>query len=189
MKNAAVLIFAVLVFTGITSCQKTKDQVNKAAEFDMNYSTGDITIPSASIPSTLTGSSATTQVVEFNTPEISTASASKFTSESTTQDLIEEIKMTKFNISNSSGNLNFLKSISIYIKTSGLGDLLVATKTVVPQNVSSFNADLTDVNIKQFIFKDKIQFKVSATFYTNSGASGEQKLKTAQTMHVIGKRI
>ncbi|PBQ32195.1 hypothetical protein CNR22_10565 [Sphingobacteriaceae bacterium] len=186
MKNAAIVILAVLVFAGITSCQKTKDEVNKATAFDMNYTTGDITIPSSTLAAVVTG---TTQTVEFNTPEISTASASRFTSESTTQDLIEEIKMTKFTISNSSGNLNFLKSINIYIKTSGLGDLLIATKTVIPQNVSTVNADLTDVNIKQFIFKDKIQFKVSVTLIAGTNASGDQKLKTSQTMHVKGKRI
>ena len=186
MKNAAVFIFAVLVFAGITSCQKTKDEVNKATEFDMNYSTGDITVPSSTLTTVVSGS---TQTVEFNTPEISTASTSRFTSESTTQDLIDEIKMTKFNVSNSNGNLNFLKSINIYIKTSGLGDVLVATKTVVPQNVSSFNADLTDVNIKHYIFKDKIQFKVSVVLMAGSGASGDQKLKTSQTMRVKGKRI
>lgn len=186
MRNAAILIFAVLVFAGITSCQKTKNEINKTTEFDMNYSTGDITVPSSTLAAVVSG---TTQTVEFNTVEISTASSSKFTSESTTQDLIEEIKMTKFTISNSSGNLNFLRSIDIYIKTSGLGDVLIATKAVVPQNVSSVNADLTDVNIKQHIFKDKIQFKVRATLLTGSGASGEQKLKTSQTMHVKGKRI
>ena len=126
MKKAATFIMAVLLVAGISSCQKTKNDINKATEFDMNYTTGDIIIPSASIPSTLTPPSGTIQAIDFNTPDISTASASRFTSESTTQDLIDEIKMTKFTISNSSGNLNFLKSISIYIKTSGLGDVLVA---------------------------------------------------------------
>jgi len=185
MKKAAVFIFAVLVFAGITSCQKTKNDINKATEFDMSYTTGDITIPS----STLTTPAGTTQAIDFNTPDISTASASRFTSESTTQDLIDEIKMTKFNISNSSGNLNFIKSISIYIKTSGLGDILVASKTSIPQNVSTVDADLTSVNIKQYLFKDKIQFRVSATLIAGTGASGDQKLKTSQTMHVKGKRI
>jgi len=188
MKNAATLILAVLVFAGITSCQKTKDDINKATEFDMNYST-EVTIPSTTLTIPPGVPSTTTQPIDFNTPEISTASASRFTSESTTQDLIDEIKLTKFNISNPGGNLNFLKSISIYIKTTGMGDVLIAKKTDIPQNISSLDADLQNENIKQFIFKDKIQFKVNVTLITSSGNSGDQKLKTSQTVHVKAKKI
>lgn len=188
MKNAATLLFAVLVFIGITSCEKTKDDVNKATEFDMSYSS-EFTIPSTTLTVPGGTPTTTTQPIDFNTPEISTGSASKFASESTTKDLIEEIKMTRFNISNPNGNLNFLKSISIYIKTSDLGDVLVATKTNIPQNVSSVDADLKDVNIKEYIFKDKIQFRVNVTLITGTGTTGDQKLKVSQTVHIKGKRI
>src|SRR5689334_1062383 len=98
MKKAATLILAVLVVAGISSCEKTKKEVNKATEFDMNYAT-EVSIPT----STLAIPSGSTQTLDFNTPEISTQSASRFASEETTKDLIEEIKMTKFNISNSNG--------------------------------------------------------------------------------------
>lgn len=188
MKKAALFIFAVLVFAGITSCEKTKSDINKATEFDMDYST-EFTVPSSTLNVPGGTPSATTQPIDFNTPEIPTASASKFSSQSTTKDLIEEIKMIKFNISNPSGNLNFLKSFTIYLKTSNLGDVPVASKTVIPQNVSSLDADLADVNIKEYIFKDKIQFRINVVLVTGTGASADQKLKTSQTMHVKGKRI
>ena len=188
MKKAATFILAVLVSAGITSCEKTKEDINKATEFDMNYST-EFTIPSSTLTVPGGAPSATTQPIDFNTPEISTASANRFTSESTTKDLIEEIKMTKFNISNPGGNLNYLKSFTIYLKTSNLGDVAVASKTVVPQNVSTLDADLANVNIKEYIFKDKIQFRINVVLITGTGASGDQKLKTTQTMHVKGKRI
>ncbi len=188
MKKTATLLFVVLVIAGITSCQKTKDNVNKATEFDMSYST-EFTIPSTTLTPPSGMSTSTTQPIEFNTPDISTASASKFSSESTTKDLISEIKMTKFNISNPNGNLNYLKSLSIYLKTSDLVDVLVATKTNIPQNISSLDCDLGDVNIKEYIFKDKIQFKISAVLITGTGASGDQKLKTSQTLHVKAKKI
>jgi len=188
MKNTATLLFAVLVFAGITSCTKAKDEVNKATEFDMNYST-EFTIPSTTLtpPSGMTTS--TTVPIDFNTPDISTASANKFASESTTKDLISEIKMTRFNISNPNGNLNYLKSLSIYLKTTDMGEVLVATKTNIPQNISSLDADLSDVNIKEYIFKDKIQFRINVVLITGTGASGDQKLKTSQTVHVKGKKI
>lgn len=188
MKKAATFILAVLVLAGITSCEKAKDDINKATEFDMNYST-EVTIPSTTFTIPQGVPSTTTQPIDFTTPEISTASASRFTSESTTQDLIEEIKLTKFNISNPNGNLNFLKSISIYIKTTGMGDLLIATKTNIPHNTSSTDADVKAENIKNYIFKDKIQFKVNVTLITTSDKMGDQKLKTSQTMHVKAKKI
>jgi hypothetical protein len=97
--------------------------------------------------------------------------------------------MTKFNISNPDGNLNYLHSLSIYLKTSNLGDILVATKSNIPQNISSVEADLEDVNIKEYIFKDKIQFRISVSLVTGKDAGGDQKLKTEQTVHVKGKKI
>lgn len=177
-----------MVVIGMTSCQKAKEEVNNATEFDMNYS-AEFTIPSTTLTPPGGAPSNTTQPIDFNTPEISTESAGRFSSESTSKDLVEEIKMTKFTISNSAGNLNYLKSFSIYLKTSGMGDVLVASKTDIPQNTSSVDADLAGVNIKEYIFKDKIQFRVNVVLITGTGSSGDQKLKTSQTMHVKGKRI
>jgi hypothetical protein len=178
MKNAAIIILAVLALAGITSCQKAKDAVNKATEFDMSYST-QFSIPSTSIT--------VTQPVDFTTPNIPTQSSSRFISEQTTQDLIDEIKMTKFVVSNPNGNLNYLKSLSIYLKTSNLGDVLVATESNIPENISTINASLQDVNIKQYIFNDQIQFRVNVTITT--GLTNDQTLKIDQTVHVKGKRI
>jgi hypothetical protein len=179
MKKAATYLIAVLLISGIASCKKAKDDVNKATEFDMNYST-QVTVPK-------TSTYTVTQPVDFETPEISTQSSNRFASESTTQDLIDEIKITKFNISNPNGNLDFLKSISIYIKSSGMGDLLIATKSNIPAGTTSIAADLTDANIKQYIFKEKIKFKVSLTITT--GTSSDQTLKVDETVHVKGKRV
>jgi hypothetical protein len=94
--------------------------------------------------------------------------------------------MTRFNLSVASGNLNFLKSLNIYLKTSGLGDILIATKTVIPQNVSSFGMDLQDVNVKEYIFNDKIQFRVAVTIQT--GLTATQQLKMDQTVRVKAKK-
>jgi|GEM_PF-938761 len=188
MKKAASFILAVLVLAGITSCEKTKSDINKATEFDLNYAT-EFAIPSTTLTAPGGTPSSTTQPIDFNTPDISTASASRFTSESTTKDLITEIKLTKFNIANPSGNLNFLKTMSIYLKTTDLGDVLVATKSNFPANSTSIDADLVDVNIKEYIFKDKIQFRVNVVLITGTAASGDQKLKISQTMHVKGKKI
>lgn len=153
------------------SCKK-----NKITEFDIDYSST-LTIPSSSITVNVPA--------DFTTPDINTDSKNKFTSEKTVQNLVDEIKMTKFDLSVANGNLNFLKSLSVYIKTSDLGDVLIATKTSIPQNVSSFGMDLQDVNIKEYIFNDKIQFRVTVTIQTALAAT--QQLKMDQRVHVKAK--
>ena len=163
----------------VLSCQKEKDKVNEATEFDLNYSTT-LPIPAAAIVNT-------TVPVTFTSPDITTNSSSRFSSEKTTKEFISEIKFTKFKISTNTGNLDFLKSISISIQTDGMGDQAIATKTAIPQGQTSVDADLGDVNIKDYIFKDKIRFKVSVTVST--GVSSDQELKLEQTLRVKGKKI
>lgn len=178
MKKAALFVLAVMVVAGICSCEKTKDTINEATEFNIDYST------SLSIPST---SVSVSVPADFTTPEISTQSVSKFASEKTTQELIDEIKLTRFNISNPSGNLDFLDSVSIYIKTGSVGDILVATKSKIPKGTAQVVADMKDVNIKTHISKEKIQFRVTVKITT--GLTSNQQLKMDQTVRVKGKKV
>lgn len=179
MKKFAAILSLSLLLAGLSSCEKTKDKINEVTEFDMNYTT--------SLPIPSNPNYTVTTPVDFSTPEINTESSGRFKTENTAKDLVSEIKMTKFVISNNAGNLNFLKSISIYLKTSGKGDQLVATKTDIPDNASTLDADLQDVNIKDYIFNDKIQFRVNATI--TSGLSSDQNLKIEQTIHVKGTKL
>jgi hypothetical protein len=178
MKSSFNVFLALVILMGISSCEKTKESINEATEFDINYSTT-VAIPSTSIT--------VTAPAEFTSPEIPTTSSSKFAAEKTSQELIDEIVMTTFNLSNPNGNLDFLKSISIYIKAGGLGDILVASKSNIPAGTTSVAADLTGSNIKDHIFKDNIQFKVSVTITT--GLTNDQSLKIDQTVTVKGKKI
>lgn len=171
-KILGVLIISSLVALNL-SCKK-----DKPTEFDIDY-TSTLTIPSTSITVNVPA--------DFDSPEIPTNSKDKFTSEKTVQNLVDEIRLTKFDLSVANGNLNFLKSLSIYLKTSGLGDVLIASKTSIPQGVSSLAMDLQDVNIKEYIFKDKIQFRVNVTIQT--GLAATQQLKMDQTVHVKAKLV
>ena len=170
-KILSFLIVSAIVGLSL-SCKK-----NKTVEFDIDYTTS-LTIPSTSVTVNVPA--------DFSSPEIPTDSKDKFTSQKTVQNLVDEIKLTKFDLSVAAGNLNFLKSLNIYLKTSGLGDVLIATKTVIPQNVTSFGMDLQDVNIKEYIFKDKIQFCVTVTIQT--GLTASQQLKMDQTVKVKAKK-
>jgi len=170
-------LIALLVF-GV-SCKK--EEAAKLTEFDINYSTN-LTIPSASM--TVSNPSLTPTTVEFTSPNVPTQQAAKFSSEGTAKNLIDQIKMTKFNISVSGAgaNLDFLKSLTLYIKASGVGEQMVASKTNIPSGVTAVAMDLQDVNIKDYIFQDNIQFRVVATF--DATAATDQVLKMDETVHV-----
>src|SRR6187402_73692 len=107
MKKA---IFSTLIIGGVILllcfCKKEKEQINEATEFSIDYS-ATLPIPSSSV--------SVNAPVEFTSPDIPTTSTTRFAAEKTTKELINEIKLTKFNISTNTGNLDFLKSISISI--------------------------------------------------------------------------
>jgi hypothetical protein len=173
MKKTISIIAILALVVGINvSCKK------KPTEFDIDY-TNTVTIPASSITVNVPAN--------FESPEIPTESKEKFSSKKTLKDYVEEIKMTRFNLSVDNGNLDFLKSLSIYIKASNQPDVLVATKTVIPQGVSSFAMDLEDLNIKEYIFNETIKFKVNVTI--QSGMANTAQLKMDQTVHVKAKIV
>jgi len=174
MKKVFGFLVAAAIAFGTSSCDKTKDSINQLTEFDIDYTTN------ASIPST--SFTTITQPVDINTPEFPTNSSSTFSANKTSKDLISEIKMTRFNLSTTGPNLDFLKSVTIYIKSPGQPDRLVAKKDNIPAGSTSVAADLEDVNIKDYISGEKVSFRVSFLFQT--GSPGTQNLKIDNTVHV-----
>lgn len=180
MKRHAILLAGLCFVLFSLSCRKTKNKINDATEFDMTY-TSEVSVPSVSV--------SITAPAEFTSPDIPTFSSATFAAQNTAQDLIDEIKLTKFTITNknAAGNLDFIKSITIFINADNLGDVVVANKTNVPTGVNSFSADMTGANIKEHLFKEKIRFKVKVTASTVPGA--DQKIKIDETVHVKGRKL
>ncbi len=154
------------------SCKKTKEEVDKLTEFDIDYTTN-LTVPSQTL--------AINVPVDFSTPDISTNSLSKFSENNTTKDLVSEIKLSKFKISVATGNLDFLKSLNIYIKSSS-GETLIGSKTNIPTGIMEANLDLLDVNIKNFIVEPTMKFRV--TVVIDASTVNGQNLKMDQTVRV-----
>lgn len=179
MKKIVGFSFLMALVAFGSSCKK--EEANKLTQFDIDYS-ANLAIPSASITVTTPTTS-----VEFTTPNIPTQQATKFSAEGTAQNLIDEIKMTKFNISavssgTTTANLDYLKSLTIYIKAAGVGEEVVATKSNITIGSTSVSMDITGTNIKNYIFKDNIQFRVLAIF--DASATTDQTLKLDETVHV-----
>lgn len=169
----------LIAFIGLGLSCKKKEEADKLTEFDINYTTN-LSVPSSSIPV-----NSPTTSVEFTTPNIPTQQSTKFASERTAKNLISEIKMTKYDISavGAGANLDYLKSLTIYIKASNVGEQVVASKTSIPTGITSISMDLQDVNIKNYIFEDNIQFRVVATFDATASTTS-QTLKMDETVHV-----
>jgi len=177
MKKFIYFFIIAAIFTIHCSCKK--EEANKLTEFDINYSTN-LTIPSASI----TVAVSPTTSVEFTTPNIPTQNSTKFSAAGTSKSLVDEIKMTKFDlsVSGTGANLDFLKSVTIYIKAVNVGEQIIASKTLIPIGITALSLDLQNVNIKNYIFEDNIQFRVLAIF--DATASVDQILKMDETVHV-----
>lgn len=172
MRNPLGLIALAFVLVFSISCKKEK--VNQLTEFDINYST------SLSVPSNTMAVNA--PPIDFTTPDIPTQSSAKFTENKTVQNLVDQILLTKFNISVASGNLDFLKSVNIYIKSSGLPETLIASKATVPTGLTSMGLDLQDVNIRDYIFTQNIQFRVNVAI--DASTLNGQNLQMDETVHV-----
>ncbi|MCE3259752.1 MAG: hypothetical protein K0S12_1393 [Bacteroidetes bacterium] len=174
MKKLSGVLFICFIVLFNLSCKKTKEKVDEATEFDIHYSTN-LSVPSNTLP--------VNTEVNFNTPDVPTQSTSKFLEYKTTQQLVDDIRFTKFRISETSGaNLDFLKSLSIYVKASGMSEQLVATKNPIATGQTSIDLDLQDVNIKNYIFQQNIQFRVTVAI--DASTLNGQTLKLDETVHV-----
>lgn len=172
MKLLGYSVLLALICCINLSCKKTKEKVDELTEFDINYTTN-LSVPSQTLALNIP--------VDFTTPDISTQSVSKFSENSTTKDLVSEIKLTRFNISVATGNLDFVKSLSIYIKT-GNSEVLVGTKTNIPLGITETQLDLQDVNIKNYIVESTMKFRVNITI--DGSTTNGQTLKMDQTVRV-----
>lgn len=176
MKRAFSILLSGMILFSISSCNKAKEKIDELTEFDIKLPTTDAEIPAS------TATVATTQTFEIVTPDVPTGSASEFSKNKTSLDLVSEIKMAKLNIS-TTGNLDYMKSISVYIR-SGNDEKRVAKKDVIPAGTTDLALDMDDVNIKDYISKDNIKFRINALLDGSKLPSTAQKLKIDGTAHV-----
>ncbi len=103
---------------------------------------------------------------EYLSREINTNSAEKIKDAKTSADLVSEVNISRFTITclNGTSNLDYVKSVKIYIKSANNAEVLLMEKDSIPPGAYVVAMDLKDVNIKNFIFEDKIQFRAKLKF-------------------------
>ena len=166
----------IVILLSQSSCKKTKETVDELTEFDISYTTN-FTVASTSV--------VVNTPADFTTPDIPTNTSSSYPNNKTAVSLIDQVKLTKFNVTADSSNFDYLKSLTIFIQGSGMPEVQIATNTLIPTGVTSFDMALSDVNLKDYVAKSNFKLRVNLTI--DGAISTNQKMKLNQTMHVVAK--
>jgi len=131
------------------------DKIDELTQFNLEYNQS-LVIPSS-----------TGVTLPFNifTPDIESNSESTFSSNNTNKDLIEEITLTKMQLTLSSpknGNFGFLKSIEIFISAEGIPEQRIAWKENIANDIDkNLQLETTDRDLKEFIKKEKYKLRLN----------------------------
>lgn len=145
-----IVLTAVLYF----GCKKKKTNV----EFDVQYST-DIAIPTYS---------AANQTYTIISNDILTNMASELSNNNTTEDLVGEMKYTKFDVSvktPTTQSLSFLKQMKVYINANNQPEQQIAFKynekqdTIKPTDKST-SFHINSNNLKNRFVENSVYFKI-----------------------------
>jgi len=131
------------------------DEIDKLTQFKMPYNESIV----------ISSSTVINLPFDIFTPDISTNSSSTFEGYDTAADLIEKIKLGSLKLtltSPSDANFSFLQSVNIYISAEGLSEEKIAWKESIPESIGkTIELETSTVNLKEYIFKDKIKLRVN----------------------------
>lgn len=170
-------IIIIVLFTSVLGCKKVK----KLTTFNMYYETA-VVIPSS------TGIN-----LPFNlfSPDMPSDAEATFAVNDTRKDLIEQIKLSKLDLSLSSpsnSDFSFLKSIEIYISAEGLPEERIGWKENIPDDVGKvLSLDMSQTDLKEYIKKDTFKLKVKTV--TDKIISSDHKVNIYSLFFVDAKVI
>ena len=140
-----VLVASIAGFEGCNALKKlTQFRVNQSTEF--------------SVPSSLL----VNVPVSLPSPDITTNSSQTFENNNTSADLIESVKLEemKLTITSPAGkSFSFLKDIQLYLSAPGMQEVLVAEKLNVSSTTGELLLDVKDVELKEYLKKDKLSLR------------------------------
>ena len=170
MKLTRGLFFAISI-VALLSCEKA----DELTTFNMDFE-NEVEIP----PTT-----GINLPIDLFTPDITTNSESTFESNNTAKNLIEEIKLSKLTLTLTSpqnADFSFLESVEVYIKADGLNEVKIAESTNVPQSASSFDLEVTGVDVQEYIKKDEYDLRVKVV--TDELISSTHKIRVNSVFRV-----
>jgi hypothetical protein len=155
--KALLVVVAFGMLLAVFACKKADEIVDAFTHF--NFETDYVVkVPASPI---------TAVPLETITPDVATHSDILFSANKTRADLVEAVKLTGLVLSVKTpegGDLNFLKSVDIYVRAEGLPEVRIAYKDNVPDDVGATLAlDVTGVDLTEYFKKDKYQLKIDVT--------------------------
>lgn len=157
MKHSFTLLALLVVSIALVSCKKTDEILDSFTHFTFgaDYVVGVPAAPASNMPVTIV------------TPEIATHSNEAFSANKTRADMVEEINLSKLQLTVKTpdgGTLKFLKSVDIYARAEGLPDVRVAYKDQVPDDVGAvLDLDVTGAELREYFKKDKYFLRITVT--------------------------
>ena len=167
------ILFSILTILALTGCE----ELDKLTQFNMGYKMT-VVIPSS------TGVN-----LPFNlfTPDVETDSESTFAVHSTSKDLIEEVNLSGLELTLTSptdGNLDFIKSIDVFISAEGLTEEKIAWKTNTTSG-KNLKLEVTQADLKEYIKKD--EFKLRLSTVTDEVLTSEHKIEVNTSFFIDAK--
>lgn len=142
------LLLVVVAIAAVQGCNALK----KLTQFRVNQST-EFSVPSSLLVNV---------PVSLPSPDITTNSSQTFSNNNTNADLIESVKLEemKLTITAPAGkSFSFLKDIQLYLSAPGLQEVLVAEKLNVTSTTGELLLDVKDVELKEYLKKDKLSLR------------------------------
>lgn len=153
MRKIKLTCLGVLTVMSIVSCSKILDEL---LTFSVKTSS-DFKIP---------GSAPVGTPLSINTPEINSSSSEDFSDNGSSSDLVKSAKLDKLTMTITSPdnvNFDFLNEIKLYINADGLDEMLIASKTDIPDTEDNIiELETTDTDIAEYIKKDSYSIRIDA---------------------------
>lgn len=146
-----ILIISLIAIGIITSnsCKK----LDEFTKFDLDY-TSQVTVPANSLINL---------PIDIVTPDMETNYQDKFSNNNTNTDLVEEITLSTISITAKlpqGSNLDFLKSVQVFISADGLDELDIASSYDIPDGLTTLELTVSNANLKDFVTKKSIKLRV-----------------------------
>lgn len=146
------IIIISLIAVGILTTYSCK-KLDEFTKFDLDY-TSKVTIPANTIVNI---------PIDLNTPDIETNFQDKLSNNNTNTELVEEITLGAMSITATvpqGSNLDFLKSIQVFISADGLDEVEIASNSEVADGLTTLELTVSNVNLKDFITKESIKLRI-----------------------------
>ncbi len=122
------------------------------------------------------------------TPAMTTNSSSTFAANNTSKDLVEEINLSELKLtieSPENEDFSILQSVEVYISADGETDTKIAWLDSVPANATSISLNVSNADLKAFIFKDEFTLKVKTV--TDEVNTEQYDIRVDAKVHVNAK--